>query len=311
MSSSYPMVSRASLPLKLDNTLGALLVGGLVGMALWGITCVQTYNYFMHIKNRDRVLLKLMVLFLWCLDTLDSVFSGHTLYYYMVENYGNLLSLIKPIWSIVFRVALTSTLNFTIRLLFAHRILRRLIATAHFAIGILLTVKVAAVSSFAELSSISNLLYALFAVSTASELSVTVILSWLLYRSRTGYSNEHGMMVAVLSALGKLYLNSYLATLNAREVLRNKAEASFQMSGNISMQRRDLESSHGIITGDLKHQHSTSGQSISKSRPLEITIQTLSNQRIDNDPGSSSPLTRDLSPQKEEYYSYGTPSEIE
>ena len=79
---SSSIVSRASTPTTLDNTLGALLIGGLMNMAyvpsllfrlgfrsnwvhsLWGVTCVQTYNYFTHIKNRDRVSLKLMVLFL-------------------------------------------------------------------------------------------------------------------------------------------------------------------------------------------------------------------------------------------------------
>ncbi|KAF9481772.1 hypothetical protein BDN70DRAFT_875907 [Pholiota conissans] len=345
---SSSMVSRASTPTTLDNTVGALLVGGLMNMALWGVTCVQTYNYFTHIKNRDQVSLKLMVVFLWCLDTLDSAFNAHTLYFYTVENYGDIFTLLKPIWSIIFRVAITTCLNFTIRLLFAHRILRLskrnyfltgwvvLLATAHLCVGILLTVRIHAIGTFEGLTKISNLFYILFGLSTATDLSVTLILSWLLYGSRTGYSSTDsvikvlmaytvntGMIVALDATitlvmyiamphnfifvafyllLGKLYLNSYLATLNAREVLRNKAETSYQMSGHISSQRRDLESS--AVTGAELKPYSP-GQSM--SRPLEITIQTLSNQRVDSDdlPSSSLYQKGGLSPKKEDYYTYG------
>jgi len=46
-----------------DNTLGALLIGGLVATALWGVTCVQTFAFFMG-ETKDRAWHKALVAFL-------------------------------------------------------------------------------------------------------------------------------------------------------------------------------------------------------------------------------------------------------
>ncbi|KAI0790945.1 hypothetical protein C8Q75DRAFT_805820 [Abortiporus biennis] len=42
---------------KLDNTLGAVFIGLLVTSVLYGITCVQTYVYYMGTGKRDKLLL--------------------------------------------------------------------------------------------------------------------------------------------------------------------------------------------------------------------------------------------------------------
>ncbi|KAG6836349.1 hypothetical protein H0H93_008905 [Arthromyces matolae] len=65
-----------------DNTLGALLVGGLVSMA----------------SSRDPLVFKLLIAFLWVLDTFDAALNCHILYYYLVTNYLNPLAIAKPVW---------------------------------------------------------------------------------------------------------------------------------------------------------------------------------------------------------------------
>ncbi|KAF9034034.1 hypothetical protein BJ165DRAFT_1534236 [Panaeolus papilionaceus] len=46
------------------NTLGALLLGGTLATALWGVTCIQIYNYYMDV-NKDPPWLKFLVAMLW------------------------------------------------------------------------------------------------------------------------------------------------------------------------------------------------------------------------------------------------------
>ncbi len=104
---------------------------------MWGITSVQAYNYFTHSKNKDPTATKsdgmsfyllysiffllsvvwvqgwlffgapvYCLIFIWSvesrierlMDTADSALSGHTLYYYLVTHYGDLLALLKPTW---------------------------------------------------------------------------------------------------------------------------------------------------------------------------------------------------------------------
>jgi len=254
---------------KFDNTLGAILIGGMVAMALWGITCVQSYTFLTY-NSQDRPRLRILVIFLWVLDTFDSVLNCHMLYFYMVSNYLNPLALLVPVWSVIIHVAITSISNFIIRCLFAHRVYKlshgsvlttlgiMAISTTDLVTGIVISAKAFSISSYADLDHISNLMYLSFAAGTGSDLSVAVSLCYHLHRSRTGfertdgiikilmqYTVNTGLLVAIDAAAGmicyilmphnliflgfylllsKLYLNSYLASLNARDSLREKLD---------------------------------------------------------------------------------------
>ncbi|KAH0826321.1 hypothetical protein J3R83DRAFT_5271 [Lanmaoa asiatica] len=52
-------MAQGELPINLDNTLGALLIGGLLATSFWGVTCAQTYNYYQRYSN-DSLALKLI-----------------------------------------------------------------------------------------------------------------------------------------------------------------------------------------------------------------------------------------------------------
>lgn len=125
-------------------------------------------------------------------------------------------------------------------------------------VGLVITVKVFGISSFTELNNMSNLVYLTFALSTWSDISLAAALSFFLRRSKTGfegtdsmismlmaYTVNTGVIVAIDGTLGmityitmpnnfiflafylllsKLYLNAYLASLNARAKLRFRNE---------------------------------------------------------------------------------------
>ncbi|KAF8066978.1 hypothetical protein FPV67DRAFT_1221885 [Lyophyllum atratum] len=269
---SLPPPSGSPPPMALpafDNTLGALLIGGLLSMVLWGVTCVQTFTFFTR-KSRDRPTFKLMIAFLWVLDTFDSALNGHILYFYLVTNYLNPVAIGTPTWSVIIHVAITSISDFIIRSMFAHRFYRlskgnyivtgwiMAVSMTDLVCGIVITAKAFGIVSYLELDKLSSLLYLNFAAGTTSDLSVALALSWLLIKSRTGfrrtdtlinvlmmYTVNTGLIVGIDAALGmityivmpsnfvflgfylllsKLYLNSYLATLNARDDLRERVD---------------------------------------------------------------------------------------
>ncbi|KAF9269730.1 hypothetical protein L218DRAFT_983537 [Marasmius fiardii PR-910] len=258
----------ALLPTKFDGTLGALLVGGLAATALWGITCVQTFSYFNGKSSRDKGLFKTLIAFLWFLDTFDTILNCHILYFYLVSNFANPLSIAFPVWSVLIHVAVTSISNFIIRSMFARRayrlssgnipitVLLLAVSLTDLVVGIVITARAFKLTSYLELDVLSTLFYVNFAAGTSSDLGVALTLCYLLRKSRTGfartdslikmlmtYTINTGLIVAVDAALGmicyivmpnnfvflgfylllsKLYLNSYLASLNAREGLRDK-----------------------------------------------------------------------------------------
>jgi len=124
--------------------------------------------------------------------------------------------------------------------------------------GLIITVKAFKLSSFVQLNTISTLLYINFAAGFTGDLFVAIVLCWYLFKSKTGFQRTDtlvktlvsyiittGLLTAVDASLGmifyivmpnnfifiafyfnlaKMYINSYLALLNAREALREKSE---------------------------------------------------------------------------------------
>ncbi|KAF9034035.1 hypothetical protein BJ165DRAFT_744186 [Panaeolus papilionaceus] len=129
------------------------------------------------------------------------------------------------------------------------------LSTADLVITLTISIKAFNFSSFVELNNISALIYTSFGSGTGADLCLALVLLYLLYRSRTGFKKTNslirvlmmytvntGMIVAVDAALGviayaamphnfiflgfyllssKLYVNAYIAMLNARKSLRN------------------------------------------------------------------------------------------
>ncbi|KAK7458146.1 hypothetical protein VKT23_010054 [Stygiomarasmius scandens] len=319
-------------PPKFDNTLGAVLIGGLFAMALWGVMCVQTYNFFMG-NSRDKAVFKLLVVFLWALDTFDSALNCHILYHYLVSNYLNALAIVIPVWyvSVIIHVAITSLSNFIIRSMFARRIYRLsgnnipvtlwivAVSLTDLICGIVITVKAFGISSYLELDKLSNLMYLNFASGTTSDLSVALVLCFLLHRSRTGftktdslisilmlYTVNTGLLVALDAFLGlityiimphnfiflgfylllsKLYLNSYLAALNAREGLRERANdpRSIHLS-NLSYSHPRFyhsQSSGPTVVGE---------KSPRLEKSVAISVETITDGDVNKNESTSSPV---------------------
>ncbi|ETW75229.1 hypothetical protein HETIRDRAFT_412440 [Heterobasidion irregulare TC 32-1] len=214
-----------------DNTLGALLVGGLISGILYGITCTQTYVYYERGAG-DRPSLKAFVALLWLLNTLEFVFDAHMMYFYLISNFATPAALtVKPVWSLLIHVLITSITDFLVRAMFARRIYRLsnknmiltglVLATSTFdlVVGLVITVKAFSLSSIENLSKLSTLFYLNFAAGTSSDVYIAVVLCYFLNKSRTGgfnlrtdsiinvlmlYTINTGLLTAVDATLGMI-----------------------------------------------------------------------------------------------------------
>ncbi|KIK28313.1 hypothetical protein PISMIDRAFT_674025, partial [Pisolithus microcarpus 441] len=100
---------------------GATLIGGLVSAMLYGITNLQTYVYYMHYSEDDSTT-KFIVAIVWVMDTLHVSFMCHMLYYYLITNYGALMSLEYIVWSFSASLVVNSFVITIVQLFFAHKI---------------------------------------------------------------------------------------------------------------------------------------------------------------------------------------------
>jgi len=88
----------------LDTTLGALFDGVAVSTMLYGVTCAQTFVYFLNDFDDDGYL-KLIVVFVWMMDTLQQALTTHSAWYYLVSRCsGNPLNCGAAYWSILVQV---------------------------------------------------------------------------------------------------------------------------------------------------------------------------------------------------------------
>ncbi|TFK72630.1 hypothetical protein BDN72DRAFT_894613 [Pluteus cervinus] len=267
-----------------DNISGSLLIGGLISMALWGVACVQIYLYFTRTSS-DKLVFKATIALIGVLGTFDSVLISHFSYYYLISHDGNPLSSLTPLWTYSVHTVVISVSDFIIRTMFAYRICIFNNNKAILPTWIMLLSLTSVASELFGRTEISigsssrflqDLAWLNLATAVVADLSITISLSYLLHRSRTGfrrtnsvirlliiYTVNTGGLVALGSlvilvacvtdgknlivyalflALSKLYIISYLASLNAREAIRDRFQNDDPISINSQFLAREVGS---------------------------------------------------------------------
>jgi len=140
---------------EIDETFGALYIGTVIAMVLFGITILQTYFYYLH-YNHDSLLPKLLVMSICLLDCVHSVAICHANYYYLVSGLQYPAHFRNAIWSLYVPGLLTLPISVLAQGFYITRIYRLcrprwkwwicspiIIATvAHFASGVEINSKI-------------------------------------------------------------------------------------------------------------------------------------------------------------------------
>ncbi|KAI0701317.1 hypothetical protein BC835DRAFT_1323317 [Cytidiella melzeri] len=279
-------------------TFGATLLGCLGMMGLYGITCAQSFAYFVFYPDDNRRN-KALVWTLLSLDTVHVVFVCHAMFHYLILNYSNPIALTTGTWSLWASIlvnCLTSCLVqtfFTFRLYVLSEVHTRrwliplvvslaticsaradldeinklLVVFAHLVFGIETAIQGLIQNDFGKFSTkiyVSALPFAVFAV--LSDFLIAICLCVKLHKTKsylmTGNTAINHLIifavnrclltagVAVLEitlfavfpnalwylaldfAIGKLYANSVLATLNTRHSLRVRGGRRVFSPGN-------------------------------------------------------------------------------
>ncbi|KAM5544794.1 hypothetical protein V8D89_001692 [Ganoderma adspersum] len=95
---SNPLPSVGSVP-PLDNTLGAVLIGTFIGLALYGLIVHQSYRYF-RLYADDSRWVRFLVLAILALETFHVILSMHICYHYLVTNYYHPYAVLSGVWSV-------------------------------------------------------------------------------------------------------------------------------------------------------------------------------------------------------------------
>ncbi|THU90641.1 hypothetical protein K435DRAFT_801876 [Dendrothele bispora CBS 962.96] len=234
-----PSVLLSSDSPSIDNTLGAVVIGGLMSMALWGMTCLQTWDFFTE-NSRDKRPFRLLGHSYYqtyhnikieyrVMDTVDTTMICHAVYYYTVSNHLSPVAIAFLTWSFWVHSATTLVGNTIIRGLFTVRIYHLshfniastvwilLSVDFFFLIAVAIAKGVPSIATFVGLDQISikNQIFNIFTFLRTNSILKTLMLHAI---------NSNSIVILVMpdNLIFIVYLSAYLASLNARQKLRKQ-----------------------------------------------------------------------------------------
>ncbi|KAL5512692.1 hypothetical protein ACEPAG_2958 [Sanghuangporus baumii] len=208
----------AAMP-ALDDTMGVLFLGVVFAMALWGASSVQVYYYFNR-YTKDALWMKIMVVVTWALDTTHQGLITHTIYTYLITNYGDAAFLGNIVDTLLFEVIFSSLIVLIVQSFFILRVWKLShrnipivvvlsgLAIASFIVSALYTAKGLKLKTFARLTEIFSLSRAINITNVITDISIAACLIFLLQSSRTGFKRSD----SIINRLILFSLNTGLLT---------------------------------------------------------------------------------------------------
>jgi len=104
----------------LEGLTGPFVIGTAVSTFLFGVTMAQVYTYFSNFKT-DRPIYRYLVISLFIIDILHTVFSQVTLWEWFVAHVGDPGFVIKAPWSFAMSPVMCGIAAFVVQIFYAHR----------------------------------------------------------------------------------------------------------------------------------------------------------------------------------------------
>ncbi|KAJ2913656.1 hypothetical protein MD484_g6756, partial [Candolleomyces efflorescens] len=192
------------------RTFGALMLGGIAAILFCGITQAQVFLYF-KLYPRDRIFIKILVLFIWMLDTLHSAFITAALWDHLISHFGDSARIDHVPWSLALTIAITAVLTFSVHCFLIYRIHQLsgqklyiavplgMMACARVSFACLTTAKLVQLRSL-ELF-VTQFTWSFttgLTISTVLDIFITVLLCYLLRSRQKQYSSMNRVLDALI-----------------------------------------------------------------------------------------------------------------
>ncbi|KAI0055577.1 hypothetical protein BV25DRAFT_1865755 [Artomyces pyxidatus] len=179
---------------------GPIFIGTILNTVLYGISIAQTFMYLKTYKN-DKLWTKLIVLLVFILDTMNSVFDVEYTYNSLVNHYNDPAAIQKANWVFATDPALTSITGTVVQLFFAWRV--KVITRSNAAVAILIvgsvisclggiatSIAIGMVPMWLEFQKFEIPVIVWLTVSALVDSGITVILVWHLRKHKRGFRSD-------------------------------------------------------------------------------------------------------------------------
>lgn len=193
--------------INIGETLGVTFLGVCVSSMLYGVTCLQTWNYFRSSKGKgDGILMWLMVTALLVFDSAHQAIVIHAVYTYLVLDFANPIKVIQLVWSVptevVFNAILAIILNgfLTFRLwkvskMYSLTFIAALLSCANFGVNLAYAIRGYFINNIFEAEIVlRNHGIAGLSISVATETMISFSLAFYLHTRRTGLRKSNDII---------------------------------------------------------------------------------------------------------------------
>ncbi|KAI6127149.1 hypothetical protein F5141DRAFT_375719 [Pisolithus sp. B1] len=293
-----------------DKTLGTLIIGIFFNTYLYGLVTYQ-FSAYCSRGFDDPLHIKAMV---WSLFTLDTFHSGAAIYMawsYTVTNYDNPAALAVAEWPYTFTPIGTAAAALVTQLFLGYRIWRLsgsnflyavvvALAIPSFALGMACGIKAWMIQVLSKLPQLNNLVIAWLAFQVTIDVFITVTLTIIFLRSKTGYHKtdtvlnrlirgaiQTGLFAVIFSLgdlvsflalpttnlygmfaipIGRIYTNTLFDTLLTRDKLKSQMAGTYERkSGN------DINWAHSTTARNVSNiQLGVNKETTTDAIPLEV-----------------------------------------
>ncbi|KIK69632.1 hypothetical protein GYMLUDRAFT_34017 [Collybiopsis luxurians FD-317 M1] len=193
----------------MDSTYGAAFVGLIVSTSLYGATILQTYLYYRNYP-KDSLYIKLLVLALWFLDSIQLAFCATAMYWYLITNFNNPPALEKLTWSMEVQTDCNGLIALLVECFFARRVWRMSsniylvfiivsLAIVHFVLGIVFTVDSFRMDTTTGFANIIWVTSTGIGSAAAADVIIAGALCYYLSKSRTGFKKTDSLISTLIA----------------------------------------------------------------------------------------------------------------
>ncbi|CAE6478081.1 unnamed protein product [Rhizoctonia solani] len=192
----------------MDISLGPILLGTIVNIWLYGIMVTQTTMYFVAFP-RDHGWIKLMVAYMFIVDTLNSIFNIGLVWKYTITYFGDYERILVSSWWFNVEPMMTVMISSSTQCFFAWRIAKltgqtwmgwaiAFSALIQFFGGTATTVGTFILQEFSRFHELTVPVIIWLVLSAVTDVFITCILSWYLHTHRTGFSKTDDVITRLV-----------------------------------------------------------------------------------------------------------------
>ncbi|KAI8969883.1 hypothetical protein BD414DRAFT_502460 [Trametes punicea] len=217
--------------IELGPTIGVTYLGVAISCMIYGVTCIQTFQYYRSPKGiTDTLFLKLIVIALWLLDTAHQALIISIPYHYLILNYANPIALLTTVWSIPTEIIVNAVIAFTVETFFVLRIWKlsrnpfvtaicMLFTVAHLTMNLVFPIRTFFYPNLVEAETkLKSTGSSGLGVAVVADVTISAAMVWYLRKGRTGLRKSDdmiGRLIMLTVTTGSLTTTFVIANLIA------------------------------------------------------------------------------------------------